>query len=118
MTTRKPKRGEIWQVSFEPQVGTEIKKARPAIIMTITAMNALPTRIVVPIRNYKDTHDRRFYFIPIEPNSTNGLSKKSTIDCSQVKSFDISRFQRKIGKLSKEELEEVSDTVSRCIGYV
>jgi len=29
-----PKRGEIWLVNFDPTIGTEIKKIRPAIVVS------------------------------------------------------------------------------------
>ncbi len=114
----KPKRGEIWLVEFEPQIGTEIQKTRPALILSIQPLRFLTTRIVVPIRDFKEHHAGFFFYIPVEPEITNGLSKKSTIDCSQVKSFDFQRFQKKLGNITDNELEEVADTVSRCIGYL
>ncbi|MBC7474396.1 MAG: type II toxin-antitoxin system PemK/MazF family toxin [Candidatus Sericytochromatia bacterium] len=114
----KPKYAEIWLVNFEPQLGAEIQKIRPAIIISIDAMGVLPTRIVVPIRDYKDHHAGMFCYIPITPTKLNGLNKYSTIDCSQIKSFDIQRFEKRLGKLSKEELEEVVLVLTRCLGYL
>lgn len=113
----KPKYAEIWLVDFEPQIGTEIKKVRPAIVVSIDALGILPIRTVVPIRDYKDHHDGMFFYIPIEPSKNNGLSKYSTVDCSQVKSFDIKRFEKKLGKLTQDELEELVLVLSRCFGY-
>ena len=105
-------------MEFEPQIGTEIQKNRPALILSIPALRFLTTRIVVPIRDFKEHHEGLFFYITVLPDVTNGLSKKSTIDCSQVKSFDFQRFKKKLGKLEDGELEEVSDTVSRCIGCI
>ena len=116
MNARKPVRGEIWLVEFEPQIGSEIQKTRPAIVISIEETKFLPTRTIVPIRNYKESQDGRFFYIVIEPNTRNGLSKKSMIDCIQVKSFDVKRFQKKLGKLLEKELEEIVDTVSMTIG--
>ena len=114
----KPKYAEIWLVDFEPQIGSEILKTRPAIVISIDAMSSFPIRLVVPIRDYKDHHDGMFCFIPIEPDRLNGLNKKSTIDCSQVKSFDIKRFKKRLGKISKEQLDELVLVLIRLIGYI
>lgn len=118
MTNKKPKRGEIWRVQFQPQVGSEIMKTRPALVLNIQAMRFLPTRIIVPIRENKEHHNGSFFYIILEPSKTNGLVKTSSVDCAQIKSFDLSRFQRKLGKVSLEELKEIASTVSLTIGYL
>jgi mRNA interferase MazF len=41
------KRGEVWWVEFEPSIGTEIRKARPAVIMSNDAANRNLARVVV-----------------------------------------------------------------------
>ncbi len=47
--TINPARGEIWLVNFNPQIGAEIEKLRPAVVVSINAIGRLPLRIVVPI---------------------------------------------------------------------
>jgi len=115
--TSKPKYAEIWLVDFEPQLGAEILKTRPAVVVSIDAFGVLPTRVVIPIREYKAHHDEMLCYVPISPNKLNGLDKESTIDCSQIKSFDIQRFRKRLGKLSKEETEELILILTRCFGY-
>src|SRR5579863_5134759 len=45
-----PRRGEVWWVAFDPSVGGEIQKTRPAVILSNNAANAALNRlIVVPI---------------------------------------------------------------------
>jgi mRNA interferase MazF len=41
------KRGEVWWVDFEPSTGSEIRKTRPAIIVSNDAANRILTRVVV-----------------------------------------------------------------------
>lgn len=115
MNKNKFKQSEIWLVEFEPQVGSEIMKTRPAIILTNNALEKLSTRIVVPIRDFKPSHDLVAYFISIKPDKINNLVKESTIDCSQVKSFDISRFKKKIGKIEVDLLNDIISAINICI---
>ena len=116
MTNSKPKRGEIWLVSFEPQVGAEIMKTRPAVILTVTVYSNTPFRVVVPIRDYKEFHDKASHLILLEPEQENGLSKKSSVDCLQVKSFAMERFIHKLGKVTADELNEITVAVGMSIG--
>ena len=44
-----PKRGEVWDVDFDPPQGAEIGKTRPAIVMSEDTVGRLPLRIVVPV---------------------------------------------------------------------
>ena len=49
MTTPTPRRGEVWLVDFNPQVGAEIAKARPAVVLNLDHVGRLPLRIVAPL---------------------------------------------------------------------
>ena len=44
-----PNRGEIWLVRFDPSIGDEINKSRPAVVVSSQALTKLLLRIVVPI---------------------------------------------------------------------
>ncbi len=43
-----PKRGEIWLANFNPTVGAEIRKIRPAIVISSDAAGKLPIKLVAP----------------------------------------------------------------------
>jgi mRNA interferase MazF len=49
-----PKWGEIWLVNFDPTIGTEIKKIRPAIVLSSDAVGKLPIKLAAPITDWKD----------------------------------------------------------------
>jgi mRNA interferase MazF len=108
--------GEIWLVNFQPQVKTEITKTRPALILSDTALQGLSTRIVVPFRDTKPHHSSIAYYVIVQPNAANALDKVSSADCSQIKSFDVSRFVKKLGTIAPNEMERVVQSVCLCIG--
>ncbi|MFN4149978.1 MAG: type II toxin-antitoxin system PemK/MazF family toxin [Candidatus Sericytochromatia bacterium] len=115
---KNPKRGDIWLVEFEPQIASEIKKTRPAVVVSFGGLDTEKTRIVVPIRDRKEHHFRISFFVPISPTNNNGLSKDSTIDCIQIKSFDLLRFKKKIGKVTTEQLDEITKLIAIEVGYI
>ncbi len=51
-----PRRGEVWMVRFDPSVGAEIQKLRPAVVVNVPEVGRLPLRIVVPITDWKSTY--------------------------------------------------------------
>jgi mRNA interferase MazF len=50
------KRGEIYLVNFDPTVGAEIRKTRPAVIVSEDAIGILPLRVIVPLTDWKDRY--------------------------------------------------------------
>jgi len=43
------RRGEIWLINLDPTIGAEIKKVRPAVIVSDNAIGILPLKVIVPI---------------------------------------------------------------------
>jgi mRNA-degrading endonuclease toxin of MazEF toxin-antitoxin module len=46
-------KGEIWQVSFDPTIGDEIRKTRPAVIISSDAVGILNLRVVAPLTAWR-----------------------------------------------------------------
>ena len=95
-----PSRGEVWDIDFDPTLGSEIEKTRPAVVVSIDNIGILPIKIVVPITKWKTEFLGRIWLVRIKHNRTNGLTKESAIDTLQVKGVDILRFRRKLGQLT------------------
>lgn len=72
MTTKNlpPQRGEIWLVNLDPTIGAEIKKTRPAVIISSDAVGKLPIKLIVPITDWKDTFAYNLWHVRISAAST------------------------------------------------
>jgi mRNA interferase MazF len=100
-----PLRGEVWWVSFDPSVGGEIRKTRPAIILSNDPANAALNRvIVIPITSQV----AKVY--PGEALVTlNGEERKAMAD--QIMTASKQRLKRKLGVLSRADVTAVENAV-------
>ena len=98
-------RGEVWWVSFEPSVGGEIKKKRPAVIISNEASNKFLNRVqVVPLTSKVD----RLY--PSEAYVTlSGKQNKAMAD--QLTTVSKSRLINLIDKLTSSDMKKVEKAV-------
>src|ERR1700682_1336573 len=95
-----PQRGEIWMVQFGPSVGAEIRKIRPAVVISVDTIGRLPLRMVVPITDWKASYRSFPWFVELPASATNGLLKDSGGDCFQTKSVSEARFVRLLGAVT------------------
>lgn len=110
-------RNEIWLVNFDPTVGDEIQKMRPAVIVSIAAPFRHRLRIVVPITGWQARFADDFWVIYLQANVINHLDKDSAANAFQVKSVSEDRFIRRIGLLSAGEMTKITTAIALCTGY-
>lgn len=110
-------RGQIWIVNFNPTIGDEIQKTRPAVVMSMDASFRHRLRIVVPITGWQAKFSTDFWMIPISPSTTNNLDKESAANAFQVKSVSEQRFIRKVGTVTSEQLDAIATAIALCIGF-
>jgi mRNA interferase MazF len=112
-----PKRGEIWLVNFDPTVGAEIKKVRPAVVISSDSVGKLPIKLIAPITDWKTYFSSNFWHVKIEPNSINRLNKDSAIDTLQLRGVDLQRFIRKLGSVSEITMLEIVASIATVIEF-
>ncbi len=104
------KRGEVWWVEFDPSVGSEITKRRPAVIMSNDAANrSLARVVVVPLTS----NVSRLY--PSE-DFVDVLGQKSKAMTDQIMAADKSRLKNQLGTLSKADIQAVDDAIRVHLG--
>ena len=112
-----PVRGEVWRVDFNPTKGAEIKKIRPAVVLSSDAIGKLPIKLVAPITEWNDAFESNLWHVRIEPDNLNGLSKTSAVDALQIRGVDVSRFVERKGIISATDLEEIITAIAITVEY-
>jgi mRNA interferase MazF len=112
----RPQRAEIWTVQFDPSVGAEMRKLRPAVVANLDSIGRLPLRIIVPLTDWQPSFAQLPWFVHILASAETGLIKDSDADTFQVKSVSESRFVRHIGKVSVDQMDAIASAVALCIG--
>ena len=112
-----PKRGEVHLVSFDPTVGREIKKTRPAVIIQNDVANRWsPITIVAAITSQFEE--------PLYPTEVlvkgpeGGLTADSVVLLNQIRSIDRRRLVRRLGVLKQHTMVRVDRAVMVSLGLM
>jgi len=104
--SRPPRRGDVYWVTFDPVVRTEIRKTRPAVIVSNDSCNRYGTRVVVlPITSNIDT------LYPGEAMlEVNGKPARALGD--QIRSLDKTRLEARAGRLTADEMSRIEEALA------
>lgn len=109
-------RGEIWLIRFDPAVGAEIRKLRPAVVVSDDSVGRLPLRIVVPVTDWNPRYAALSWIVHLPVSRESGLVKDSAADSFQIKSLSEQRFVRRLGVVTNDQLDEITDAIALCVG--
>lgn len=108
------KRGDIILVDFDPTIGHEIKKVRPALIISNNIANERYNLITVLPITSKNTD--RVFRTEVLIDKSAGLPKKSKILTQQIRTVDKLRISKVVGKLSLKQMEQVEERILIHLG--
>lgn len=98
------KRGEIWLVSLDPTVGSEINRSRPCVVLSPAELNDnLRTVMVAPMTSKGFAAPFR---VPVTHAGTKGL-----IVLDQLRTVDKARLTKRMGAVSAKTLAAALGTL-------
>ena len=103
------KRGEVFLVNFEPTLGAEAKKNRPAVVVSNDINNAhSPLVSISPITsNVTKVYSFEVEILPRE----GGLRTRSKVMVNQTRTVDKIRLMKRLGQLSETSMNIVNEAL-------
>ena len=110
MKTAKLNRGDVVWINLDPTIGTEIKKKRPCVIVSLTALNDTRTTIVVvPLASSGTAYPPLVVSVP-------SLGKDSNARIDQLRAVDKARIGDHIGTLPNSEMIGIERAIVVVLG--
>jgi mRNA interferase MazF len=112
-----PQRGEIYLVNFDPTIGSEIRKTRPALILQNDVSNQYSPITIVAALTSQFTE-------PLYPTEVlikvpeGGLQVDSVALLNQIRSVDKQRLIKRLGVLESVTMEQVDRAIQISLGLV
>jgi mRNA interferase MazF len=110
------RRGQVYLCSFDPTVGHEIRKTRPALVIQNDIGNRYsPVTIVAAITSAVSPVPFPVEVV-VDPTAENGLDVRSSIRLDQIRSVDRLRLIRSLGALDAVDMDKVDQALKISLG--
>jgi mRNA interferase MazF len=114
---RRPRRGDVYLVNFDPTIGAEVKKTRPAVVIQNDIGNRWsPITIVAAMTSRFE--DPLYPTEVLVKASEGGLAADSVVLLNQLRSVDKARLGRRLGALKAQTVREVDRALLLSLGLV
>lgn len=110
-----PKRGEVYLVRFDPTVGHEIQKTRPAVVVQNDILNKYSSITIVAAITSKIT-DRVYPHQVALDSGEGGVFLNSLVLLDQLRSIDLSRVEKRLGSLNKDTMKKIDEALVLTLG--
>lgn len=111
-----PRRGEIYLVSFDPTIGREIRKTRPALIIQNDIGNRYSDLTIVAAITSKISSVLYPVEVIVQPARANGLQALSAIRLDQIRSVDKERLIKRLGAADPSTMKRVDEAIQISLG--
>jgi mRNA interferase MazF len=107
-------RGAVYSVEFEPVLGSEANKARPAVVVSNDSANAaaqvLGRGVVTVVPTTSNIRKVRPFQVLLRARDT-GLPVDSKAQAEQVRAVDVTRIGEQLGALQPDKLRQLEDAL-------
>ena len=112
-----PRRGEVYLVNFDPTVGSEIRKTRPALVIQNDIANEhSPITIVAAITSKFD--DKLYPTEVLIRSGEAGMKQESVVLMNQIRSIDRQRLVKKIGRVNEKTMKRIDASIKISLGLI
>ncbi len=112
-----PRRGEVYLVTFDPTIGAEIQKTRPAVVIQNDVGNRA-SRVTIVAAITSSVHDDLYPFEVLVHAGEGGLPRPSVVLLNQVRTIDRARLVRRLGSLRRETMSLVDRALRVSLALV
>ena len=112
-----PKRGEVVVVDFDPTIGAEIRKRRPALVIQNDIDNRHSPITIVAALTSQVAGERYPTEVVLHPPE-GGLTRPSAVLLNEIRSVDKKRVVLRLGRLKPETMTRVDRALQISLGLV
>ena len=112
-----PRRGEVYLVTFDPTVGSEIRKTRPAVVIQNDVGNRAGATTIVAALSSQVEEPLYPFEVLVRPRD-GGVNTLSVVLLNQIRTVDRQRLIRRVGILKPETMRRVDQALAISIGLI
>ena len=112
-----PRRGDIYLINFDPTLGAEIKKCRPALIIQNDIGNQYSPITIVAAVTSKFSEPPYPTEVLME-SAESGLPLRSAVLLNRIRSVDRQRLGKRLGNAGAATMDRVDKAIQISLGLI